>query len=285
LNGEPERAADGVDAEGVERVFLILALGSTPSGCLFAQFFTRNAATLVTPMQPAPFKSKKPKRPDARLGALWVGHATVLVQLDDKFVLTDPVFTDSVGQISKRMVEPGIEIADLPPVDAALISHMHFDHLSLGTLDSIEHKLALIYLPEGGAVYVPGSPVPTIELPTWQSHEAGGVRVTAVPVRHNGWRYAGDRSWMTKSYTGYVIEYRDLVVYFGGDTGYTTAFRETARRFPHTKDPADRTDSSTLVHVPAPHRSQGGSRRLSRSGRPFDASDALRHLRQLRSVG
>ena len=51
----------------------------------------------------------EPARPDARLAALWVGHATVLVQLDDKFILTDPVFTDTVGQISKRLVEPGLD--------------------------------------------------------------------------------------------------------------------------------------------------------------------------------
>jgi N-acyl-phosphatidylethanolamine-hydrolysing phospholipase D len=213
-----------------------LALGAATAGCdrvsLFTRFMTRNAATLARPMRPAPFKNENPARKDARLAALWVGHATVLIQLDDKFVLTDPVFTSAVGQVSKRMIEPGLAIDDLPTIDAALISHLHFDHLSLGTLDLIEHKLEVIYLPEGGAIYVPASGAPTIELPTWRSYETDGLRVTAVPVRHNGWRYAGDRSWMTKSYTGYVVEYRDLVVYFGGDTAYTSAFRETARRFP-----------------------------------------------------
>jgi L-ascorbate metabolism protein UlaG (beta-lactamase superfamily) len=213
-----------------------LALGAASTGCdrvsLFTRFMTRNTATLVRPMRPAPFKNENPARKDARLAALWVGHATVLIQLDDKFVLTDPVFTSAVGQFSKRMVEPGLAIEDLPPIDAALISHMHFDHLSLGTLDLIEHKLDVVYLPEGGAIYVPASEARTIELPTWHSYQIDGLRVTAVPVRHNGWRYAGDRSWMTKSYTGYVVEYRDLVVYFGGDTAYTSAFRETARRFP-----------------------------------------------------
>jgi N-acyl-phosphatidylethanolamine-hydrolysing phospholipase D len=214
----------------------LLIFGTGIAGCdrvsLFTRFMTRNAATLARPMRPAPFKNENPARKDARLAALWVGHATVLIQLDDKFVLTDPVFTSAVGQFSKRMVEPGLAIEDLPPIDAALISHMHFDHLSLGTLDLIEHKLDVVYLPEGGAIYVPASEARTIELPTWHSYQIDGLRVTAVPVRHNGWRYAGDRSWMTKSYTGYVVEYRDLVVYFGGDTAYTSAFRETARRFP-----------------------------------------------------
>jgi N-acyl-phosphatidylethanolamine-hydrolysing phospholipase D len=216
---------------------LVFTLGTSAFGCdrvsLFATFVGRNVATLARPMQPAPFKSKHPARPDARLAALWVGHATVLIQIEDRFVLTDPVFTSSVGQVSKRFVEPGIDPAHLPRIDAALISHMHFDHLSLGSLDLIEPRLARVYLPEGGAVYVPGSGVPTIELLAWHSHEVSGLRVTAVPVRHNGWRYAGDRSWMTHSFTGYVVEYRGLTVYFGGDTAYTRAFLETRRRFPN----------------------------------------------------
>lgn len=211
---------------------LALLASSCDKVSLFARFVGKNTATLARPMQPAPFASRRPERPEARLVATWVGHATVLVQLDDKFVLTDPVFTSSVGQVSKRLVEPGLRPSHLPRIDATLISHLHFDHLSLGSLDLIEHELRRVYLPEGGAVYVPLARTPTIELPIWQSHEVDGLRVTAVPVRHNGWRYAGDRAWMTRSFTGYVVEYRGLVVYFGGDTAYTRAFRQTAQRFP-----------------------------------------------------
>src|SRR5690606_10549176 len=83
----------------------------------------------------------------------------------------------------------------------------------------------------GGAVYVPRSrPLPT-ELASWQSVELDGLRITAVPVGHVGWRYLGDWAWMTTSYTGYVIEYAGHSVYFGGDTSFVpAAFRETRRR-------------------------------------------------------
>lgn len=195
-------------------------------------FFGRNVASLTRPMDRLPSRITDPVRPEARLAALWVGHATVLVQLDDRFILTDPVFTDSVGQISRRLVEPGIDPENLPPIDAVLISHLHFDHLSLGTLDRIEDKVQRVYLPEGGVVYVPSSDVPTIELPSWRSHEVDGLRVTAVPVRHVGFRYSGDRAWMTRSFTGYIIEYHGLRVYFGGDTAYTKSFAATGERFP-----------------------------------------------------
>ena len=103
---------------GARRALFCGLLGLGASGCerasLFAGFVGRNFATLGRSVRPAPFKSKEPVRPEARLAALWVGHATVLVQIEDRFILTDPVFTDTVGQISKRLVEPGIEVEHLP---------------------------------------------------------------------------------------------------------------------------------------------------------------------------
>ena len=64
-------------------------------------------------------------------------------------------------QLSPRLVAPGVNADQLPRLDAVVISHMHFDHLSLGTLDMIDHKTTVIVLPEGGAVYVPGSRAPS----------------------------------------------------------------------------------------------------------------------------
>lgn len=215
---------------------LLLCLSVALAGCdralLIAGFIGRNFASLGRPIDRLPSRITQPVRPEARLAVLWVGHATVLVQMDDKFILTDPVFTDTVGQIANRLVEPGVAVEHLPAIDAVLVSHLHFDHLSLGTLDLIEDKTRRVYLPEGGAVYVPSSDAPTIELPPWQSHEVDGLRVTAAPVRHVGFRYGGDRAWMTRSFTGYVVEYRGLTVYFGGDTGYTRSFELTGRRHP-----------------------------------------------------
>jgi N-acyl-phosphatidylethanolamine-hydrolysing phospholipase D len=178
-------------------------------------------------------KITRPVRADARLAALWIGHATILLQLEDKFVLTDPNLTSTSGQFSKRLVEPGIDPVNLPPLDVVLISHLHVDHLSYGSLDLIEAKTAQLLVPEGGLVYIPNYDFPTDELRTWESWEHDGLRITAVPVRHLGWRYGLDAAWMSKSFTGYVIQYKGMTVYFGGDTGYDSLiFRETRKRFP-----------------------------------------------------
>ena len=98
-------------------------------------------------------KITNPKVDDARLAILWVGHATMLIQIDDKFILTDPVFTETVAFLSKRLIEPGIDVENLPPIDVALISHLHPDHLSLGSLEMIENKIKELVVPEGGLLY------------------------------------------------------------------------------------------------------------------------------------
>ncbi len=195
---------------------------------------TACAGFALGPIQRVPHRIVQPRRDDARLAVLWVGHATALVQMDDRFVLTDPLLTDSVGQLTQRLQEPGIDPANLPPLDVVLVSHLHYDHLSLGSLDLLEPKVRRLFVPRGGLVYVPNYAFDARELATWQSFEDRGMRITAVPVKHVGYRYGVDAAWMTHSFTGYVVEYRGLTVYFSGDTGYDAArFRATAERFPH----------------------------------------------------
>ncbi|AUX49160.1 hypothetical protein SOCE26_107050 [Sorangium cellulosum] len=209
----------------------LLALAGT--SCVPARILGGNVATLFDTPAPVPDKVREPYRPEARLAVLWVGHATTLVQIDDKFILTDPVFTSTVGVIVKRLVEPGLDPEDLPPVDAVLISHMHLDHLSLGSLSLIERKVRALFVPEGGLVYVPNYTFDTVEVPIWTTWQEDDLKITAVPVRHSGYRYGLDRDWMTASFTGYVVEYHGITVYFGGDTAYDRAmFRETRARFP-----------------------------------------------------
>lgn len=212
----------------------LLALATmTLSGCFVVRASGRAVSSLFSSPR-AVVKTHQPVTKDARLAAVWVGHSTVLIQIDDKVVLTDPVFTSSVGQFSKRLVEPGLDPKDLPPVDAVLISHMHIDHLSLGSLDLIESKVKTALLPTTGTAYLTGGfSFPAYELRTWQSWEKDGLRVTAVPVDHIGGRYGIDETWLPDSYTGYVIEYHGLKVYFGGDSAYDQRnFVETAGRFP-----------------------------------------------------
>lgn len=210
---------------------LSIALGL--SGCGFAM--RALGRSLNVPAEPARVANKlhDARRPDARLSVLWIGHATALIQLDDKYILTDPVFTPSVGGISRRLVEPGFDAVDLPPLTAAIVSHMHMDHFSYDSLDMLEDKTEHVFLPEGADENLPSYPFATHVLAPWQSFELDGVHITAVPVQHVGGRFGIDLAWYPHSFTGYVIEYHGLSVYFGGDTAYAPQlFREAQARFP-----------------------------------------------------
>jgi N-acyl-phosphatidylethanolamine-hydrolysing phospholipase D len=173
------------------------------------------------------------ERADARLAVSWIGHATTLIQLDDRFVLTDPLLVDTVGMgLSHRKVGVPISPKDVPPLDAVLISHVHFDHLSLDSLVSIEHKVRRAYMPEGGLTYLSNVAFDAVDMRRWESADDRGMVITAVPVDHVGSRYVVD-TW-EHAFTGYVIRYHGITVYFSGDTAYAPEdFRATKKRVGH----------------------------------------------------
>ena len=212
---------------------LALVLSLTSLSCSFVwRAMKRNLD--APPERAIAHKIVDPRRPEARLAALWVGHATVLVQLDDRFVLTDPVFVHTLAQASPRLVEPGLDPKRLPPLAAVVVSHMHFDHLSFGSLDLIEQRTPVVLVPPGVRGNMPRYSFEIRELESWASYEHDGLRITAVPVQHVGGRYGLDSAFEPRAFTGFVLEYRGLSVYFGGDTAYLpSAFRATQARFPN----------------------------------------------------
>src|SRR4051812_46867678 len=99
-------------SSGLAKAPLILAasLAYGALSCGFAgSFLGGNVRAMVSPMLPVQNKVRHPYRSDARLAVLWVGHATALIQIDDKVILTDPVFTSTIGEVSRRLVEPGLD--------------------------------------------------------------------------------------------------------------------------------------------------------------------------------
>src|SRR5262249_57441530 len=122
----------------------------------------------------------------------WIGHATLLVGIHGHWVLTDPVFSERLVGVVRRHVEPPLAPSELPPLDAILISHAHFDHLDLPSLRRLGDAPLLV--PPG---------VPTllhddlpqhrvVALDAWQSWSHGDVRITAVPASHGDGRYSVD---------------------------------------------------------------------------------------------
>ena len=190
-------------------------------------------AQVSEPTRPTENKIAAPIRPDVGLSVLWVGHATVLIQIHDKVILTDPVFTRTIGLVAKRLTDPGLDPAAITRLNAILISHIHFDHFAYSSLEMLP-KTATLYVPSGGIAYTPEFGFAELHAARpWKTIEEDGLRITPVPVQHFGGRYGFDAAWNSEpTWTGYVIEYRGTTIFFAGDTGYNPEyFKEIGRRF------------------------------------------------------
>jgi len=185
------------------------------------------SSTIKTP-KPQPQQST----PKHDLEVWWVGHATLVIRIADKWIITDPNFSSRTGTVVKRFAEPGIDIDSLKPFDAIVISHNHFDHLDAPSLERLVGSRHL-FAPKSGYTYIPNG-IAHVEhrVSDGYSHEDDGLKISAVPVAHFGGRLLVDNLWDGEPYTGYVIEYRGITVFFAGDTGYDEKkFRELREFF------------------------------------------------------
>lgn len=173
--------------------------------------------------------------PASGLRITWLGHSTTLIEIDGFRVLTDPVWggraspVDWLGAV--RWYEPPLPLADLPEIDAVLISHDHYDHLDHRTIIALKDRATTFIVPLGVGEHLAFWGVPEnriVELDWWESAQIGSLAITSTPARH-----ASGRGLLDKDLTlwsGYAIAGPAHRVYFSGDTGMQTAFKDIAEK-------------------------------------------------------
>jgi N-acyl-phosphatidylethanolamine-hydrolysing phospholipase D len=162
----------------------------------------------------------------------WIGHATMLVRMEGVTFLTDPIFSKRASPLSfagpRRLVDPGVPLAELPAVDFAVLSHDHYDHTDARSIRALAARGTRFIVPTGMGALVRAWGAEATELAWWERTTAGPLRVHCVPARHFSGRSLTDR--YRRLWSGWVIEGENRRFYFAGDTAYFPGFKEIGER-------------------------------------------------------
>jgi len=193
-------------------------------------FFARPGAPAVAPSDGAWLRDNARHSTPS---VTWMGHASVLVQMDHVTLLTDPIWSSTASPVSflgpRRFVPPPMPLAALPPIDAVLISHSHYDHLDLPTLRALAARGTRFLVPLRVAALLRDEGIGAVEeLDWWESRLVGGVTITCVPARHWSQRGLGDMN--RTLWSGWVAVGPTHRFYFAGDTGFTRSFADIGAR-------------------------------------------------------
>jgi N-acyl-phosphatidylethanolamine-hydrolysing phospholipase D len=216
--GSPEAGGDFADWTG----FFLRRLGRRPPEVVVPEGHVLAAADVHAGI-------------DGQNGAdsvTWLGHASFLIRLDGRTILTDPFLTDHASPLPplgpRRFAPPALRPGQLPRIDAILLSHNHYDHLDLATIEALSGKAQIqVVVPLRLAGYFTERGYRNVQEIDWyQQTVVHGLRITALPAIHFSKRTLFDRNQTL--WTGYVIQSRRRRLYFAGDTAYGPVFAELA---------------------------------------------------------
>ncbi|MEP2023846.1 MAG: MBL fold metallo-hydrolase [Reichenbachiella sp.] len=168
----------------------------------------------------------------------WFGHSSMMVKMDGKTILADPVFGERASMFSfmgpkKFDYSHHMNVDQLPEVDLVIISHDHYDHLDYSTISQLKDRVKLFYVPLGVASHLESWGVPAENIKTFdwwdESNLDDNIKLTFAPTRHFSGRGLTDK--FTTLWGSWVIEGQSQKVYFSGDSGYFPGFKEIGDKF------------------------------------------------------
>lgn len=194
-------------------------------------------AAFTSPTLPPPTVTPTGLAEPAKSGLriTWFGHSSLLVEMDGKRFLTDPVWSERCSPSSvmgpKRFFQPPLPLEKLPPVDAVVLSHDHYDHLDEPSIRLLNERVPAFIVPLGIGAHLEYWGVPSAkirELDWWQQTRIGEVELTATPARHFSGRSGIDTD--KTLWAGWALRGPSHRVYYSGDTAMFPGFREIGTR-------------------------------------------------------
>jgi len=167
----------------------------------------------------------------------WFGHSSILLKIDGKTLLIDPVFSDRASMFSfmgpKRFPYSNYMNVDLlPEVDAVLISHDHYDHLDYETMLKLKDKVDRFYVPLSVGAHLEKWGIPSqniVELNWWDSTDFDSIALVFTPSRHFSGRGLNNR--FSTLWGAWVIQGSKEKIFFGGDSGYFPGFKKIGEKY------------------------------------------------------
>lgn len=166
-------------------------------------------------------------------GVTWLGHATFLIRIAGKVVLTDPFLGNRAGPLGvgpKRFVAAALAVDELPRIDVIVVSHNHYDHLDAKTIESYKHKESTqVIVPLGLATFFEKRGYTNVlEQAWWQTWQQDDLRITTLPAVHFSGRGLFDRN--KTLWASFAIASKGERIWFSGDTASGEVFREIGDR-------------------------------------------------------
>lgn len=176
------------------------------------------------------------RQPSAGLTAIWLGHASVYLELDGYRLLVDPMLSDYASPVDgigpKRFHPSPISLSDLPKIDAVMISHDHYDHLDMKTIQHLAKNGSRFYVPLGIGAHLDAWDIPEqqiIEMDWWEKSNLGDLEIVSTPARHYSGRELFDYKetlWSSWSVIGPTRRF-----FYSGDTGYSDHFKQIGETY------------------------------------------------------
>ena len=164
--------------------------------------------------------------------AIWIGHSTFLIKKNGVTILTDPIFSNRASPLRnigpKRLIPPAIPLDKLPSIDIVTVSHNHYDHLDIRSLQKLSknNPKAIFLVPAGDKKLLKRKKIKNVyDFDWWKSIEHKGFKITFTPVQHWSKRSLFDRN--KSLWGGWFFKHKDYSFYHAGDTGYSKDFVDT----------------------------------------------------------